>query len=94
MPRNPLAAAALLVGLAASPAFAQSLASQAAPGTDPARTLEQNQRAYVAPRPAAAQASALQAPAAQASAPAKERPVAAGLPHVTGRPVVLADQLR
>ena len=80
MPRNLLAAAALLSGLAAAPAFAQS---QPASAPDHARTLEQNQRAYVAPRPAAPQA-----------APAKERPVAATLPAVTGRRVELADRAR
>jgi hypothetical protein len=80
MSRNLLAAAALLSGLAAAPAFAQSVPA-AVP--DHARTLEQNQRAYVAPRPAAPQA-----------APAKERPVAATLPPVTSRRVELADRTR
>jgi hypothetical protein len=80
MPRNLLAAAALLSSLAAAPAFAQS---QPAAAPDPARTLEQNQRAYVAPRTATPQA-----------APAKERPVAATLPPVTGRRVELADRAR
>ena len=78
MSRNLLAAAALLLGLAAPPALAQPV-----PAPDQARTLEQNQRAYVAPRPATPQA-----------APAKERPVAATPPPVTGRRVELADRAR
>ena len=85
MSRNTLAAAALLFGLAASPAFAQG---QPAATADHARTLEQNQRAWVAPRLAAPPAAAVQA------APAKQRPVAATLPPVTGRPVELADRAR
>jgi hypothetical protein len=82
MSRNLLAAAALLLGLAAAPAFAQTVPA-ALPAPDQARTLEQNQRAYVAPRPAAPQA-----------APAKERPVATTLPPVTSRRVELADRTR
>ena len=84
MPRNLLAAAALLSGLAAAPALAQTVAAPVpGPVPDPARTLEQNQRAYVAPRAAAPQA-----------APARERPVAATLPATTGRRVELADKSR
>ncbi|TDH62259.1 hypothetical protein E2C06_12810 [Dankookia rubra] len=79
MPRN-LLVAALVWGLAAAPAFAQG---QPAATPDPVRTLEQNQRAYVAPRAAAQQAT-----------PAKERPVAATLPTVSGRRVELADRDR
>ena len=82
MPRIPLAATALLLGLAASPVFAQSL-----PAADPARTLEQNQRAYVAPRPALPPAAAAQ------TAPAKEKPVAT-LPAVATRRMELADKAR
>lgn len=81
MPRNLPAAAALLLGLAAAPAFAQTV-----PAAEPnqARTLEQNQRAWVAaPRPAAPQA-----------APARERPVAAALPALPGRRFELADRNR
>ena len=85
MPRNLLAAAALLSGLAAAPALAQTVPG---PVPDLARTLEQNQRAWVAPRPAAPLPSAVQA------APAKQRPVAVTLPPVTGRPVELADRAR
>ena len=82
MPRIPLAATALMLGLAASPVFAQSL-----PAADPARTLEQNQRAYVAPRPMAPPAATAQA------MPPKDRP-AAPLPPVASRRLELADQAR
>ena len=81
-----LAATALLSGLATSPAFAQT--SQAALAADSARTLEQNQRAYVASRPAATQR-----PAVTQAAPAKDRPFAT-LPPITGRRVELADRAR
>jgi hypothetical protein len=89
MSRNMLAAAALLSGLAAAPAFAQS---QPASAPDHARTLEQNQRAYVAPpaRPPQVVQQAAQQPAQ--AAPAKDRPVAAT--PVNGRRVVLADKVR
>ena len=81
MSRNSLAAAALLSGLLAVPVFAQPVPAVA---PDPAaRTLEQNQRACVAPRVSAPQA-----------APVKERPVAASPPPVTGRRVELADRDR
>ena len=90
MSRNPLAAAALLLGLAAGPAFAQT--APEATQMLHARTLEQNQRAYVAPpaRPPQVVQQAAQQPAQ--AAPAKDRPVAAT--PVNGRRVVLADKVR
>ena len=85
MSRNTLAAAALLLGLAASSAHAQNAAA-----SYEARTLEQNQRAYVAPRPS-------QPPMAEAAPVAgqvREKPVAATLPQAGVRRVVLADKAR
>lgn len=78
MTRIPLAAT-LLLGLAAAPALAQTAPT---PDDAAARTMQQNQRAYIPqpPRPQVAQDAILQ-----------DRPVAA-LPSVAGRRVVLADR--
>ena len=80
MSRIPLAAAALLLGLATAPALAQS---NPAPEDSAARTMQQNQRAYVpAPaRPRASQENAV-----------KDRPAVAALPSVSGRRLELADR--
>lgn len=87
MSRNMLAAAALLSGLAAAPAPSHA---QNAPAPYDARTLEQNQRAYVAPRPSPPP----MAEAAPAATPVKEKPVAATSPQAGLRRVVLADKVR
>lgn len=76
--------AALLLGLAAVPALAQT-----APD-DPAvtRTLQQNQRAYVAPVVPPSQPQAAQMPAVRTS------PAAASQAPVTGRRIAMAEPPR
>jgi hypothetical protein len=81
MSRMSLSAAALLLGLAAAPAFAQSL--PAPEESTAVRTLEQNRRAFVPPpsRPQVAQ-----------DQPARDRPAAATLPSAAVRRLALADE--
>jgi len=80
MSRHTLAAA-LLLGLVAAPTLAQS--NPTPEESAAARTMQQNQRAYVAPptRPQVAQEPV-----------AKDRPVAAAVPPIARRRVVLADR--
>jgi hypothetical protein len=81
MSRHTLAAA-LLLGLAAGPALAQTTPAESplAP-----RTLEQNQRAYLAP-PARPQVTQDQ--------PVRDRPVAVAPSATAGRRLALADTPR
>ncbi len=83
------AAAALLLGLAAAPAFAQSLT---VPGSGPgeseaARTMAQNRRVFVG-RPAPG------GPAASSQAVAQERVAKPASPPASSRRVVLAEGAR
>ncbi len=80
MSRIPLAAAALLLGLAAAPAFAQAPAPEDSAAV---RTMQQNQRAFI-PSPAHPQVAQERA--------VKERPAAAA--PATGRRFALADEGR
>ena len=79
-------AAALLLSLGAAPALAQTAPAEMSPA---ARTLEQNQRAFIVTPPARPQPEQ----AAQAPAP-KFPPVLATQPATGSRRLALADQPR
>jgi hypothetical protein len=82
-----LLAAALLLGLAAAPALAQTSPAGAPEDSTAARTMAQNRRVSIGQQPAPAAGG--QAPAREAAA--KEPPRRAGPPAVA-RPVALADR--
>ncbi|TCZ64331.1 hypothetical protein [Roseicella aquatilis] len=82
MSRFPLAALALVSGLAAAPAFAQGAAAGDPVAT---RTMQQNQSAFT-PSPARSQAAQQKA--------VKEKPLATAPQAITGRRIALADGAR
>ncbi|MCB4824635.1 hypothetical protein [Roseicella aerolata] len=82
MSRIPLAAAALLLGLAAAPASAQAPAPE---DSAAARTMQQNQRAFI-PSPARPQVAQERA--------VKERPVVTAPQAIPGRRFALANEGR